>query len=154
MSRSIGLKLFVIGGLTVVIWVALLLVMSVIDDRQKYRDDAVHSIEGSYAGPQTLIGPVLVRPYTQTVESVETSDKGVKKTVSHTSALLATSFPGELKVSGTLVPDVRRHGLYKVTVYEYQGRVSAAMEVQNPKTEGTVAWGNRISRSQLQMFAG
>jgi inner membrane protein len=76
MNKMLLQKGFIISALACVILIALFMVSGVVDDRQKYRDAAVQSIEGSYAGPQTLIGPVLVRPYTQTVETTETSDKG------------------------------------------------------------------------------
>jgi inner membrane protein len=140
MNRMMGLKAFVIAGLMVVIWVALLLVGGTIDERQRYRDDARRSIEASYAGPQTLIGPVLVRPYKQTTETTETSDKGVKKTVEHTSELTAWTFPHQLQVTGEMVPSEKRHGLYKVTVYEFRGHVAGGLDIVQPKTEGKVVW--------------
>ena len=55
MNRMPGQKFAVIALLMLVIWIALLLVGGVIGDRRKYRDDAVHSMEASYAGPQILI---------------------------------------------------------------------------------------------------
>lgn len=64
-----------------------------ITDRQKYTDEAVESIEASYAGPRTVIGPVLLRPYKQTTVTMEDGEKGVKRRVEHVAALTATSFP-------------------------------------------------------------
>jgi inner membrane protein involved in colicin E2 resistance len=75
MNKIILQKGFAISALACVILIALYMVSCVIDDRQKYRDAAVQSIEGSYAGPQILIGPILVRPYTQsTYKSCCSSD--------------------------------------------------------------------------------
>ena len=54
-----GLKGIVIAVLMLVIWVGLLLVGSVVSERQQFRNDAVQSIAESYAGSQTLVGPVL-----------------------------------------------------------------------------------------------
>src|ERR1700678_4237588 len=118
MKIRLALKLVVIGAVTGVISIALALVNSTISDRQSYRNDAVTSIESSYAGPQTLIGPVLVRPYTETTETMEEVEKGTKKSVQHVSSLAAISFPHVLDVRGKLTPNERRHGLYTVTVYE------------------------------------
>ncbi|MBB5058764.1 inner membrane protein [Granulicella aggregans] len=131
----------VIAALACVILIALYMVSGVIDDRQKYRDTAVQSIEASYAGPQVLIGPVLVRPYVQTTEITETSDKGVKRTSVRKQELSATSFPRELDMRGSLLPSERRHGLYKVEVYELQGHLKGEFDVVDPKTEGSVVWG-------------
>jgi inner membrane protein len=141
MNKMLLQKGFVIFALACVILIALYMVSGVIDDRQKYRDAAVQSIEGSYAGPQTLIGPVLVRPYTQIVETTEISDKGVKKTSVRKQELTATSFPRELNMHGVMLPSERRHGLYRVEVYELQGQLKGHFDVVDPQTEGTVVWG-------------
>ncbi len=134
------LKLLVIGPVTVVILIALVVVNGVISDRKKYRDEAVTSIEASYAGSQTLIGPVLVRPYRQTIVTTEEDAKGEKKTVERVSSLTATWFPNVLDVRGKLTPTERRHGLYNVTVYEFAGHIKGSMDFAPPKTNGTVEW--------------
>jgi inner membrane protein len=141
MNRTLALKLLVIGVITGVILVALAMVNGTINDRQKYRDDAVKSIESSYAGPQTVIGPVLVRPYTQTIVTMEDGEKGTKKGVEHVSALTATSFPHALDVRGKLTPTERRHGLYTVTVYEFAGHLKGTIEIVQPQITGKVEWG-------------
>jgi inner membrane protein len=138
MNKTLLQKGFAISALACVILIALYMVSGVIDDRQKYRDAAVRSIEGSYAGPQTLIGPILVRPYTQTIETTETDDKGIKKTSARKEELTATSFPRELNMHGAMLPSERRHGLYKVEVYELQGQLKGHFDIVDPQTEGTV----------------
>ena len=141
MNFKLVLKLMVIGIVTGVILVALALVHGTISDRQKYRDDAVKSIEASYAGPQTLIGPVLVRPYKQTTVTLEDGEKGTKKRVERVASLTAFSFPHVLDVRGTLTPTERRHGLYTVTVYEFAGHLNGSIDIVQPQTTGTVEWG-------------
>jgi inner membrane protein len=140
MNKMLAQKALAIAALACVILIALYMVSGVIDDREKYRNEAVHSIEASYAGPQTLIGPVLVRPYTQTVATTEIGGKGVKKTIVHKQELTATTFPRELEVSGAIIPNERRHGLYKVQVYEFQGELKGRLDVVDPPVEGTVVW--------------
>jgi inner membrane protein len=141
MNRKLALKLLVIGMVTGAISIALAMVNGTITDRQKYRDDAVKSIEASYAGPQTLIGPVLVRPYTQTTETFVDGEKGTKRRLGHIVELTATSFPRVLDVRGKLTPTERRHGLYTVTVYELSSHLKGSMEIVQPQTTGTVVWG-------------
>jgi inner membrane protein len=133
-------KGFVISVLASVILISLMLVGGVIDDRQKYRAAAVHSIEESYAGPQVLIGPVLVRPYTQTIETAETDEHGVKKKSVRKAELTTVNFPRELNTHGTMVPSERRHGLYRVEVYEFQGQLKGHFDVVSPQMEGSVVW--------------
>ena len=141
MNKNLMQKGFAISALACVILIALYMVSGVIDDRQKYRDAAVRSIEGSYAGPQILIGPILFRPYTQIIETTETDDKGIKKTSVRKEELTATIFPRELNMHGAMLPSERRHGLYRVEVYELQGQLKGHFDVVDPHTEGTVVWG-------------
>jgi inner membrane protein len=141
MIRMLALKLFVIGVVTGVILIALWMVNGTINDRKRYRDDAVKSIEASYAGPQTVIGPVLIRPYTQTTVTMEDGEKGTRKKVEHVTAMTATSFPHVLYVRGKLTPTERRHGLYTVTVYEFVGHLKGSLEIVQPPTTGKVEWG-------------
>jgi inner membrane protein len=141
MNRRLALKLLVIGVVTGVILIALAMVNGTIKDRQKYRDDAVKSIEASYAGPQTVIGPVLIRPYTQTTVTIEDGEKGTKKKVERVTAMTSTSFPHVLDVRGKLTPTERRHGLYTVTVYEFAGHLKGSVEIVQPQTTGKVEWG-------------
>jgi inner membrane protein len=154
MNKRLGLKLLAIGALTLAIAIALVMVNGTIDDRRQYRDEAVKSIEASYAGPQTLIGPVLVRPYTQTTETMDEDLKGHKKKVVHTDTLNAISFPQDMDVRGTVKPDERRHGLYNVTVYEFEGELKGSVEVVQPKTEGTVVWGEPYLAMSVQDVRG
>ncbi len=141
MNRLLALKMLVIGLVTGAILIALMMVNGIITDRQAYRDNAVKSIEASYAGPQTVIGPVLVRPYRQTTVTLEDGDKGSKKKVERVAELTATSFPHVLNVRGKLMPTERRHGLYTVTVYEFAGHLKGSIEIVQPQTTGKVEWG-------------
>ncbi|SNS37812.1 inner membrane protein [Granulicella rosea] len=141
MNKTMALKLLVTGLVMGVILIVLSMVNGAITDRQQYRDDALKSIGASYAGAQTIVGPVLVRPYTQTTVTFEDGDEGAKKRVEHVEKLTATSFPRVLDVRGRLKPNQLRHGLYSVTVYEYVGHLSGGMEIVQPETKGTVEWG-------------
>ena len=42
-------------------------IMELNRERQAYRSQAIHSIMASHSGPQRLMGPVLVQPYTRAV---------------------------------------------------------------------------------------
>jgi len=157
MNRTLALKLLVIGVVTGVILIALAMVNGTITDRQAYRDDAVKGIEASYAGPQTVIGPVLVRPYTQTTIAMEEGEKETKKKVEHVEELAAMSFPHVLDVRGKLTPTVRRHGLYSVTVYEFAARLKGSVEIVQPQTTGKVEWGEpylAMSVEDVRGFVG
>ena len=143
MSKAVFLflKLIIIGGLAVVILIALYLVDNVISDRQSYRDQAVESISQSYATEQRILGPVLVQPYRETTPVETLTDKGVKKIEMHTVESTYTIFPGTLSVKGVMKPSIRRHGLYRVPVYEFQGSLSGHFDVPQPAIKGDVQFG-------------
>src|SRR5689334_13780586 len=114
------LKLVAIGALSLVILIALFLVEGLITDRQNYRKQATDAIAASYAGQQRIVGPVLVQPYRQLVTE-ETVEDGQKHVVVRTIESNYTVSPTELNVRGEMKPSLRRHGLYQVPVYEFDG---------------------------------
>ena len=143
--RSILPKILIIAGLAILILVALFLVDNVISDRQAYRDQAVASIAASYASEQRLVGPTLVQPYRITTQETTVDPKGVSHTETSVNDRTYTVFPQHLNVTGALVPSVRRHGLYRVTVYEFQGKLSGHFNVPPPTIKapdrGSVTYG-------------
>ena len=139
MNKMLVLKALVIGGLTVLLLVALFMVNGVISSRQAYRDEATQSIAESYAGPQTLIGPVLVQPYTQVTENTEVTD-GKSKVVTSTRVANKVTFPTKFAMTGTMTPSERRHGLYKTAVYVLDARIEGAMDVPDAAVDGKVTY--------------
>jgi inner membrane protein len=138
-SPSLILKLLAIGGLTLIILIALFMVESVISERQGYRDEAASSIAASYASEQRIVGPLLVQPYRQVIE--ESSIEDGKPKTSRTVESTYTTFPRDLTVKGVLRPSLRRHGLYQVPVYEFDGMISGHLDVPEPKLPGKVEYG-------------
>jgi inner membrane protein len=128
-NARLVLKLFAIGVLTFVILIALYAVSSVIDSRQAYRDQAVQSISSSYASGQTIVGPIFVQPYTETKEDVTVGTDGKRKVTSSTSQGSYLAFPDTLNVQGTMTPSERYHGLYRVSVYEFQAKLTGVIKV-------------------------
>jgi inner membrane protein len=128
-SARLILKAFAIAGLTLVILIALYMIGDTIDSRQKYRDEASKSIADSYASGQTIIGPVLIRPFKVKTHTARMDDKGVLQHVEGVRDGSSWSFPHELNVAGVVVPSERRHGLYKVTVYELNSHLSGTVDI-------------------------
>jgi len=134
------LKLVAIGALSLVILIALFLVEGLIRERQDYRKQATEAIASSYASEQKIVGPVLVQPYRQVI-SEETVENGKKQVVQRTVESTYTMFPAELYVKGEMKPSLRRHGLYQVPVYEFDGKLSGHVDAPAPKLEGRVEYG-------------
>ncbi len=130
----LGLKVLMVIGLTLAILVPLLMIRGTIHERQQYRQEAVESIARSYAGAQRVAGPVLVVPYTDTIEVEEKNDKGeVIRTVKRDGdSGVWTFFPETMDLQGKLVPSTRRLGLHEVRVYELRGTLAAQFRVRIP----------------------
>jgi len=128
----LAFKAFVIGFLMLLLLIPLALIHGTIGERQAYRAQAVASVAGSFAGPQTLSGPVLVLPYVDEVQVEEKDAQGrpILRTERQWRHLL--EFPDTLSIDGKLVPAVRKRGLHEVRVYELQSQLQARFELRVP----------------------
>ncbi|WP_238382745.1 cell envelope integrity protein CreD [Cognatilysobacter segetis] len=128
----IGLKMVLVAVMALVILVPLAMVNGLIGERQAYRRQAVADIVRSYAGAQTLTGPVLTVPYSELVDVEETGRDGLVHTVRKRRSSHWTFFPAQLDVGGPLVPATRKRGIHEVAVYEWTGAVNARFDVRIP----------------------
>lgn len=128
----LSIKMLLVIVMTLVILVPLSMVRGIIHDRQAYRAEVVQGIGRSYAGAQAFAGPVLVVPYTQTVE-VEVKDPlGVPRKQLKQVQRQWTFFPTNLAVSGVITPSTRRRGPHEVRVYEWRGLAEASFDATIP----------------------
>ncbi|MFC5475032.1 cell envelope integrity protein CreD [Paraherbaspirillum soli] len=132
MNRPLLLKLLAIIFLTLLILIPLGLIGDTVNDRQQHRREAVASIAASYAGNQTVTGPILVQPFQVKIEEVSQDADARKIYRSRVETREYLFFPKDLQMQGTLVPGERYRGLHKVQVYEMQGRFSGRIDYQLP----------------------
>ena len=130
----LSIKMLLVLGLTLAILVPLQMVRGVIQDRQMYRAQVVQSIGRSYAGPQAFAGPVLVVPYTETLEVEEKDAYGVPRKLARQVERRWTFFPTNLVVGGTIAPSSKRRGPHVVRVYEWQGSAQASFDAAIPSS--------------------
>ena len=131
-GRRLAFKAVVVAMLTILLLIPLGMINGTIRERQDYRLQAVTAVAGSFAGPQTIAGPVLVVPY---VDEVQYEDKdALGKPVLRTSRTSKRHvlFPATLRVEGTLVPSIRKRGLHEVRVYELQSTLDAGFDTTLP----------------------
>lgn len=121
----VWLKMLLVLGMTLAILIPLLMIGGIISERQMYRAQAVSTVARSYAGAQAFSGPALVVPYEDTWVTEEKDSKGNVEHVAHREQGRWTYFPNKLVVEGDIAPKVRTLGLYKVLVYEWNGKAKA-----------------------------
>jgi len=134
---KILMRFIIIGGLLIVLLVPLMMIMGVIEGRERYRNQAITRVAQSYANDQLLTGPVRVLPWTQQYRNETTDAKGQVKTEILTREGYELHMPARLRVEGQLQPDERRIGLFSVPVYRLQARLRAEFdEADYPAKEG------------------
>jgi inner membrane protein len=140
MNRPLIFKLLAIAFLTLLILIPLGLIHDTVQDRLRYRQEAVASIAASYAGNQTVTGPVLVVPYKIKIDELTGQDGNGKKTYSsRIEDREYLFFPKDLQMQGKLLPTERYRGLHKVLVYELQGHFGGRIDYQLPSAEQLVS---------------
>src|SRR4051812_25395592 len=121
MQKALFLKTLIVLALTLLIAVPLSLIDSTISERMQYREEAVHSIATDSVGEQTVIGPLLVIPYTDEWEeevAIPPKTKKIKrngeweeeevanspktKKVKHNDNKRLIVFPNELHIKGSI----------------------------------------------------
>ncbi|RQS14754.1 cell envelope integrity protein CreD [Burkholderia sp. Bp9002] len=145
MNRILLFKSLITASLVLLILIPLHLVDSIVQERALYRQDALKSIWSSYAGPQTVTGPVLVVPYTEVTRVREDTAAGQpEKTRLQSEAKRLLVFPKTLGVKGSLATDVRYRGIHKALVYDLQSRWEGTLALpdlkQLPQSAGHVSF--------------
>ncbi len=117
-SGSVVPKMLLIGFLVLVLLIPLLMIRGLVDERSRRRMEAEDEIVRQSGGEQTIAGPMLVVPFLERA----TDDKGrVVETVER-----AVFLPRTLEIDGSLVPEIRRRGIYEVMLYRADLEVKAS----------------------------
>ena len=107
--HSVVAKVLLIGILSVLLLVPLLMLQSVVSEREQRKSETESEIMQSWGGPQTLAGPFLTVPYIS--RSRDANGKPVEPVQA------AHFLPQILAIDGSLLPETRARGMYQVTVY-------------------------------------
>ncbi|KWN81192.1 cell envelope integrity protein CreD [Burkholderia ubonensis] len=134
MNRVLLFKSLITACLVLLILIPLHLVSSIVQERASYREDALRSIWSSYAGPQTMTGPILVVPYTEVTRIRTEAAPGQPASERvQTEAKRLLVFPKTLSVKGALATSVRYRGIHKALVYDLQSRWEGTLALPDLK---------------------
>ncbi|MFT5481468.1 MAG: inner membrane protein [Halieaceae bacterium] len=128
MRQTINTKLIAIVILTVAMLIPLKLIEGKVSERQQYRQQAAQRIADSWTGAQTLLTPVLVIPFERVEEQRQATETGfiyAEKKTQERKILV----PDSVELSGELVSEMLKSGLYEVPVY----RAALSMRVRFSK---------------------
>ncbi|MBZ8141076.1 cell envelope integrity protein CreD [Rubrivivax gelatinosus] len=123
MRNPVVVKVMAVLATVLLISVVLARIGWLVDERQDYQREAVASVQQSYAGAQTLMGPVLQRQCVEEWDVVQGSGAERRGEVARRSFVLQ-AVPGELVAGTRTQADARYRGLFKVNGY------NASVELQ------------------------
>jgi inner membrane protein len=107
---SVALRILLIAAITILLLIPLLMIQSLITDRQQYRFKAVQEISKSWAGAQTIAGPVITVTHKKEKENKDGKKYFVTKSFHY--------LPENLNIEVVVTPEKRYRGIYEVMLYK------------------------------------
>jgi inner membrane protein len=130
MQRSLFLKALSIFVLMALIAIPLMMIEGTIRSRIHYRDEAVRSIAEDSVSSQTLLGPLLIIPYTESYQEEEIEEASKQKVIrSRKLKRQIFVFPDQLTLNAVVDTDQRYRGMHKVLVYSGQHTITGDYEI-------------------------
>lgn len=108
--NSYSFKMVIVSGLAILLLIPSFLIQEIIHERITLSDKVQNELYLQWGGKQVVSGPVLNVPFTVT-ETTENLPGASRTGVAH-------FLPEMLRAEGTLYPETRKRGIYKVVVYE------------------------------------
>ncbi len=120
-KNKLAFRFIVIAALTLLLNIPLQEVTDVVRERSRSYHQVLDDIAATWGRQQTLQGPLLLIPYTETIitTKVVTADDGSQQTVQHSSLNQKTAvvLPDALNLNGQINGQTRQRGLYQSQVY-------------------------------------
>lgn len=128
MQKALLIRVATIAFLIVLLLVPLGMISGLVTDRQQLQVQVENTIASSFAGPQRLVGPLLVLPYVER-EVVVTNEWGKQgqRVILHQRQVSFS--PEQLAYDGKADVEAKYKGLYKAIVYQTKGSWKARFDV-------------------------
>ncbi|QNF16757.1 cell envelope integrity protein CreD [Aeromonas jandaei] len=123
-------KIFLLLLLSLLLMVPVQSIMELNRERQIYRNQAIQSIMASSSGPQRLMGPVIVQPYTRSVTVEQDGKRFVRQEQTYRYLL-----PEQLDVQATMEVTPRKLGIYQAQVYQTRLSLSGRLPTTTQQQE-------------------
>ena len=124
-KESVALRIILIASIIILLIIPLLMVQSLITDRQNYRQEAVNEISKGWAGTQSIAGPIITVSHKE--ERVD--NKGKKYFVTKRDYYL----PETLRIDAQVVPEKRYKGIYEVMLYKSKLKMNGTFNLSELK---------------------
>lgn len=128
MRHPLLTKVLTLSGIMLILFLAVGSVSGLIGERRAYQKSVVDQVVKADSGTQTILGPVLVIPFTRHIKSME-NDTVTQKSVDG----VWYDFPQQLTVEGKLTVSPRRIGIYTTQVYTAALNISGKFSPPTPE---------------------
>lgn len=140
MNRAFIFKVIGIFLLTMLMSWAVTYINLLISERQNRQEEVKQQIATSSAGAQTIIGPVLVVPYTEEY-FVKVTEYKVTKLEKRKEAYVSYMLPDDLELTGGFSNEYKKLGIYKALMFQLGGNIKGSFKypadyVVKPQHEG------------------
>jgi inner membrane protein len=139
-------KLGITALVMFILFIPLSMIRDVIAERAGFRAQALDEVSRAHAGAQTVTGPVLHLPYTETytVQVPVAGSPGATVPEIRNIDGVSIQFPRTLNVDGDLSTEVRYRGIFPVTVYTSRQQIRGRLAIDPIKPahkEGRITLG-------------
>jgi inner membrane protein len=128
-NRALFFRCGAIFLVIVLLMLPLMRIGGLIREREAARDSVVQDIARSAAGPQILTGPLLVVPYTRTVQETQLDTARLPITVTREVTGQLRLLPNLVDLNGKLATQERQRGIYRARVFEATARLTGRFDV-------------------------
>jgi len=109
LKNSVGLRLLIIGVLSLVLLIPAGMIQGLISEREQRRDGAVFEVSYKWGNRQVIAGPILTVPYKKLIKVEKENLVSVIE--------YAHFLPEHLSINAELFPEIRYRGIYEVILY-------------------------------------
>lgn len=135
LRNSVLVKVGALVLLTLLLCIPLSEIGSLIRERGGSRDEAAQELAQTYAGPQTLVGPLLLVPYTERWTEDERNEKGrITGRIARSAERVHLVFPDKLHIDGRMTPQERYRGIFKIPFYTLDATLEGGFAAFDAKT--------------------
>lgn len=122
-KESVALRIILVGCLIALLLIPLFMIQALISERQINRNVSIKEISKSWAGPQTIAGPILTAITSSETISKEGNKVETKKKYFY--------LPENLSVEAKVIPEKRYRGIYSAIVYKTDLKIKGSFSNQN-----------------------
>jgi inner membrane protein len=117
-------KGLIIGAIALLLLIPAYFVKEVVLEREQRQEEVYKEVSSKWASDQTVTGPVLTIPYTETVQ-VKPDQPTQAGTVKYLYLL-----PDNLQVNASAIPEKRKRGIFQVMLYSADMELSGSFDLK------------------------